>query len=317
MTKYLLRRLLATIPVLGIVSSMVFLMIHFIPGDPVIFMLRDQATTESIRALRHELRLDKPLVVQYMDWLLDLLHGEMGRSLITNEPVVTVIANAIGPTTQLAIFSTIVALAIGLSVGIFSAIRPRSALNTLSSVLSLLGICMPTFWTGIVLILVFAVFLRWLPPSGYVSFFENPVENLRRMILPSMCIGWLVGAVVMRQTRSAVIDVLHQEYIRVARAKGLSERAVTLRHVLKNALLPIVTVAGMELGALLGGAVVTETIFAIPGLGRTMTTATFSRNFPVVQGTVLAMAVAVVAANLLVDVLYGVLDPRIRHRASE
>ena len=317
MVKYLIRRLLATIPVFGIVTGMVFLMIHLIPGDPVIFMLRDQATAESIQLLRHELRLDKSIVAQYGDWVVDLLQGNMGRSLITNEPVATIIGNALLPTAQLALFSTVIALVIGLSVGIFTAIRPRSRLNTFSSVFSLLGICMPTFWTGIVLILVFAVLLRWLPPSGYVPFGENPLEHIRHMILPSICIGWLIGAVLMRQTRSSVIDVLRQEYIRVAWAKGLSERTVTLRHVLKNALLPIITVAGMEAGALFGGAVVTETVFAIPGLGRTMTMATFSRNFPVVQGLVLFMAIGVVGANVLVDIVYMILDPRIRYQSDE
>ena len=296
---------------------MVFLMIHLIPGDPVIFMLRDQATSESIQLLRHELGLDKPLLAQYGDWVGGLLQGNMGRSLITNEPVATVIRNALLPTLQLALFSTVIAMMLGLSVGIFTAIRPRSRLNTFSSVFSLLGICMPTFWTGIVLILVFAVLLRWLPPSGYVPFGENPLENIRHMILPSICIGWLVGAVLMRQTRSSMVDILHQDYIRVAWAKGLSERTVTLHHVLKNALLPIITVAGMEVGALFGGAVVTETVFAIPGLGRALTMATFSRNFPVVQGLVLFMALGVVGANVVVDIVYMILDPRIRYRSHE
>jgi peptide/nickel transport system permease protein len=311
--RIIVQRLLSTIPVLLIVSGVVFSLMHLIPGDPAIFMLREQATPQRIQELHHQLGLDKPLPVQYVDWLAGVLRGDLGRSLITNQPVAWTIGNALLPTAQLALFSLVIALIIGLSAGIASAIRPRSPADTLGSILSLLGICMPTFWTGIVFILVFAVILKILPPSGYVPFYEDPVENLRKMALPSLCIGWLVGAVLMRQTRSSFKEVLQQDYVRVAWAKGLHERTITLRHALKNALIPVLTVAGLEVGTLFGGAVVTETIFAIPGLGQAMVQAIFSRDFPVVQGLILVMVVAVVIANLVVDVLYVVLDPRIRH----
>jgi len=311
--RVIVQRLVSTIPVLLIVSGVVFSLMHLIPGDPAIFMLREQATPERIAELHRQLGLDKPLPVQYIDWLIGVLQGDLGRSLITNQPVAWTIENAFLPTAQLAMFSLIIALVIGLSTGIVSAIRPRSPVDTLGSILSLLGICMPTFWTGIVFILVFAVILKLLPPSGYVPFYENPLANLEKMLLPSLCIGWLVGAVLMRQTRSSFQEVLQQDYVRVAWAKGLHERTITLRHALKNAFIPVLTVAGLEVGTLFGGAVVTETIFAIPGLGQTMVQAIFSRDFPVVQGLILVMVVAVVLANLVVDLLYTVLDPRIRY----
>ena len=311
-----LRRLALSIPILLLVSIMVFSLIHLIPGDPVTVMLGQEATPEVKQALRHELGLDRPLVIQYFVWLGRVVRGDLGRSLVDRTSVLDQIRLRLPATIELAIGAFLIALLIAIPAGVLSATRRGSVVDHASTVLALGGLSLPSFWLAMLLIIVFAVKLQWLPASGYVPFFENPRANLTAMILPMFATGIRESAFLMRMLRSSMLEVLHADYVRTARAKGLRERAVVLRHALRNGLVPVVTSSGLIIAGLLGGLVITESIFSIPGFGRLIVDAIFQRDFITVQGAILVSAVLVVLVNLVVDLLLVLIDPRIKQGGS-
>lgn len=313
MGTYILRRLISMIPVLFIVSLIVFSLLHLTPGDPAQSMLGEEATPESIAALRGELGLDQPLPVQYAKWAASVLQGDLGRSIRSNQPVSEAIIARLPVTIELAILSVLISLAIALPVGVIAAMRRNSPVDTASTTVALLGVSIPNFFLAILLIFLFSVRLGWLSPIGYTPILEDPVDNLKRMIMPAITLGTALSAIVMRMTRSSLLEVLDQDYVRTARAKGLREARVVRIHALKNAMVPVVTVVGLQIGGLLGGTIITETIFVLPGIGRLLVDAIFQRDFPLVQGVVLFAALAFLFANLAVDLLYAYIDPRIRY----
>jgi len=306
------RRLLATIPLLFLVSLVVFALVHALPGDPAVLFLGEEADPETLARFRVRLGLDRPLVAQYAAWLGRALRGDLGRSLRTNQPVAEAILERLPVTLELLVAALSVSLAIAIPMGIVSAVKRNSGVDLVSTVFALVGFAMPGFWLGIILIYVFALLLRWLPPSGWVPLPASVPQNLLSLVLPAFTLGTALAALVTRQLRSGMLEVLRQDYVRTAQAKGLSERLVVGKHALKNALISVVTVVGLQLGGLLGNTIITETLFALPGVGRLMIDAIFSRDFFVVQGVILFLAVGYVLSNLLVDVLYSYLDPRIR-----
>jgi peptide/nickel transport system permease protein len=310
---HLLRRAGAVVPILGVVSVVVFSLIHLTPGDPVRIMLREEADPATVATLRHQLGLDRPLPLQYLTWLGRAVQGELGRSIRTNQPVMDAIRQRAPVTLSLAMAALVVALAIGLPAGILAALRRNSVVDVVATLVAIAGVSLPSFWLAILLILVFSVALGWLPPLGWVSPGRDLVAWAQSLVLPAVTLGVAIAAVVMRMTRASLLEVLELEYVRTARAKGLGEHWVVLRHALQNALIPVVTVVGLQAGALLGGAVITETIFALPGVGRLLVDAIFQRDFPIVQGVVLFLAVNFLLVNLLVDLTYAWLDPRIRY----
>lgn len=305
MSRYLLKRLLLALPVSLGVSVVVFVAIRLIPGDPALVMAGQAATQEVVQQIRTTLGLDQPLPVQYLYFLRNVIRGDLGRSLFNGAPVVEELAQRFPRTVRLALASILIASLIGIPAGVFAATRRSSWVDTLVMVVALAGVSVPVFWLGLNLILVFSVRLQWLPAFGY--------ETWRHLILPSVTLGAASAAIVARMTRSAMLEVLSQDYVRTARAKGLAERVVVNRHALRNALIPVVTILGLQLGTLLSGAVLTETVFAWPGIGRLLVEAVLARDYPVIQGATLLIAATFVALNVLVDVLYGLLDPRIRY----
>jgi peptide/nickel transport system permease protein len=313
--KYVVRRLLYFVPVLLLVTMVTFSVALLLPGDPALAYIgeanmRDRAMYE---VMRRELGLDRPIPVQYAKWLGRVLRGDLGRSIRTREPALEGLLARFPVTLHLTAMAMLVALSIAVPVGVVSAIRPNSRADRMGTVLAMSGVAIPDFWLGIMLIYVFAVWLKVLPPSGYVPLSQGLWASALSMMLPAVALGMALAAVVMRQLRSSLIEVLQQEYVMVARAKGLGERLVVGRHALKNALIPVVTVIGLQTGRLFGGAVVVETIFALPGLGRLAADSIFFRDFPMLQGVVLILALAVLLANLFTDLLYAFLDPRIRY----
>ncbi len=314
MRQFVIRRLIQMIPVVFIISVIVFSLMHLVPGDPVSFMAgEDSMNLENIEYLRKQLGLDKPLPVQYALWVGRALQGDFGRSMRSNLPISEEISRRLPVTLQLAVASLLVSIFIGIPVGIISAVRRNSPLDVIATVLSMSGVAMPSFWQAILLIFLFGVTLRWLPVAGYVNIFDDPVGGLRALLLPAFVSGTSGAAVLVRQTRSAMLEVMAMEYIATARAKGLNERRVIWVHALKNALLPVVTILALSLGHILGGAVIIETIFAWPGLGRFTVQAIAGHDFQVVQAMVLITALTVLAANLFADIMYGWLDPRIQY----
>jgi peptide/nickel transport system permease protein len=309
------RRLLATIPLLFLVSLIVFALVHALPGDPAVLFLGEEATPENLARFRARLGFDRPLVAQYGEWLGRAVRGDLGRSLRTNQPVSEAIRERLPVTLELLAAALAVSLTIAIPLGIVSAVKRNSGIDLFSTFFALVGFSMPGFWLGIILIWVFALFLRWLPPSGFVPLLASVPENVRSLILPAITLGTALAALVARQLRSGMLEVLRQDYVRTAQAKGLSGRQVIGKHALKNALISVVTVVGLQLGGLLGNTIITETLFALPGVGRLMIDSIFSRDFFVVQGVILFLAVGYVMANLLVDILYSFLDPRIRVRS--
>lgn len=312
MTRYIGRRLLHTLPVLLLVSVIVFALINLIPGDPALLMAGGEAGREAVEALRKQMGLDRPVVVRYLIWLGHVLRGDLGKSVRDGRPVLDVLLLKLPVTVQLAMVSLFVAWAIAVPAGVLAAWKRNSLLDYTATTVALAGISIPNFWLGIMLIYLFAVNLRWLPPSGYVEPWIDPVRSLKLTILPAIVLGTALAALVMRLLRSSMLEVLGTEYVRTAQAKGLSDRLVVTRHALKNAMIPVATVMGLQLGGLLGGAVITETIFAVPGIGRLAIESIFTRDYPMVQGVVLLSAVAIVFVNFAVDILYSLLDPRIR-----
>ncbi len=309
---YILRRLLALVPVLFGISLVTFFLIRLVPGDVVAVMLGTDADPQKVAEIRRLFGLDQPLHVQYLDWMGKLLRGDLGVSLRTRQPVTWEISQRLPVTLELALLSSLLTVALAIPIGILTAVKQYSKADYLATVLTILGVSIPGFWLGTMLSLVFALNLRWLPPIGYTPFFDNPLENLRNMILPTLSLSAALIAVVMRQTRSSMLEVIGQDYVRTARAKGLSEQIVTYRHALKNALIPVITVLGIQTGRLLGGAVVIEQVFALPGMGRLVVDSIAQRDYPLVQGVVMVIATVFVLSNFAVDLLYTVVDPRIK-----
>jgi peptide/nickel transport system permease protein len=313
--QYLARRLLLLVPVLLGVSVVVFMVLHLSPGDPAEIMLGSQATQEDLTRLRAELGLNEPLAVQYVTWLGHVVRGDLGRSLWMKRPVLGEVLIRLKATLILTATALVISTVVGIALGVASAARPHSMLDRTSAVASLFGASMPVFWLGIVLMVLFSLRLGWLPASGmYAPYGGGDLKDLlAHLVLPAITLAAASVTIIARLTRSAMLDILGQDFVRTARAKGLVERAVVLRHALKNALIPIVTVVGVQAGYLLGGAVLTETVFAWPGVGSLMVQGILARDFPLVQGCVLVVAMSFVLVNLAVDLLYAWMDPRIRY----
>lgn len=313
MALYIARRFVAMIPVLLLVSVIVFSLIHLTPGDPATSMLGEEATPQAVAALRAKLGLDQPIPVQYAKWLGAVLRGDLGRSIRSNQPVSEAIAERLPVTIELAVLAITISLIIAIPAGIVAAMRRNSALDAGSTFVALLGVSLPNFFLAILLILLFGVKLKLLPPFGYQPITQGLGGNLQRMILPAITLGTALAAIVTRMMRSSLLEVLDQDYIRTARAKGLGERRMIRAHALKNALMPVVTIVGLQIGGLLGGAIITESIFVLPGIGRLLVDAIFQRDFPLVQGVVLFVSLAFLFSNFAVDLAYAYLDPRIRY----
>jgi len=309
-----LRRLLATIPVLGLVTAGVFALIHLTPGDPIDVMMAESVDATVKANLRRELGLDQPIYLQYGAWMWRLLHGDLGRSIRNGEPVIENVSRRIRPSLQLAALAMAISLVLATPLGILSAVRRNTSVDRFGTTFALFGICMPNFLLALLLIFLFGVKLRWLPISGYTDPLDEALTGLRSLVLPALTLGLALAAVVTRTLRSSMMEALAEDYVRTARAKGLTEGRVIRGHVLKNALIPVVTVLGLQLGTLIGGAVITEYVFALPGVGRLVVDAVFARDYPLVQGVVLLIAVGFILSNLAVDLLYGWIDPRIRYR---
>lgn len=316
MLGYLVRRLLQALVVLLIITFLVFGIMRWLPGDPILLYLSSDSyritDKAEIARMRHQYGLDKPIPVQYVEWVKGVLQGDLGKSITKGTTVNEELARAVPVTLYLGLISFIISQLIGIPLGILAAIRRGTWIDNTILVFANLGVTAPIFWVGIILIYVFAVQLQWLPVQGYTSPFTDFSMSLQQLILPAFCLalGPLAGAT--RQTRSAMLEVLHQDYVRTAWAKGLSERVVIGKHVVKNGILPVVTLAGMAVPVIIGGAVLVETVFNIPGIGRLAVNALFAKDYAIVQGVVLITAIAVIIANLLVDLSYGWLDPRVR-----
>lgn len=315
MSAYLARRVVSMIPVLLIASMISFALLYVLPGDPAVAILGENAVKgPTYQALRRDLGLDQPLWVQYAKWLTRVVHGDLGRSTRTGEPVTTVLLRRLPVSLYVGGAGLIIGVVIGLAVAVTSALRPGTKLDITSSVAALGGIAMPSFWQALLLVYFFAIRLHWFLPSGYTSPFVNLALSLRMLVLPALVLGTHSAAVIMRQGRSALLEVLGQDYIASARAKGLAERHVIVRHALKNAFIPIVTIIGLQLGQIVSGAAIVETVFAIPGVGRAAVDSIANRDYSLLQGAVLMLTLGVMVANLATDMLYGYLDPRIRYR---
>ena len=305
MTQYILRRFLALIPILIGVSIIIFLVMRLVPGDPARQTLGPEATGEQVEVLRKAWRLDEPLPIQYIAWLQRAVEGDLGRSTVSRVPVTEEIFSRLPATLNLTLASMAVAIVFGLVFGIISAIRHNSLIDRGTMLLALIGICTPSFWLGLILLLLFSVKLGWFPSTG--------AGGISHLVLPSITLGVGAAAVIARVTRSSMIEVFSEDFIRTARAKGLAERMVVVRHALKNALIPIITILGLEFGGLLAGAVITETVFSYPGIGQLLIKSINNRDFPIVQGALLLFSVQFVLVNLVVDLLYARVDPRISY----
>jgi peptide/nickel transport system permease protein len=313
MLTFVARRLVATVPVLLLVTLGVFLLIHMVPGDPVDAMLQDSQDPVAREALRQELGLDQPVYIQYLTWLNKAAHGDLGRSVRTHKSVLEDVGQRIRPSLELAVLAMCIALMVAVPLGIMTAAHRNSLLDTAGTGFALFGICMPNFVVALLLIFIFGVTLHWLPISSFTDPLEDPLNGLRSLTLPAITLGLALAAVIARTLRSSLLETFGEDFVRTARAKGLDEAAVINRHALKNALIPVVTVLGLQFGTLIGGAVITEYIFALPGVGRLVVDAVFARDYPQVQGVVLLIAVGFIVSNLAVDIVYGWLDPRIRY----
>jgi peptide/nickel transport system permease protein len=314
MLAFIAGRVLAAVPVLLALSLAVFALLHIGPGDPAVLLLGENAEPEALALVRADLGLDQPIPVQYGRWLVNLAHGDLGKSIRTHQPVGEAILARLPVTIELGVLSMVVALAFGLPLGIVAALHRNSALDVASSSAAVLGIALPNFVLGLLLILFLSLWLGLLPPSGYAAFVLDPARNLELMVMPALTLGAALAAAIARMMRSSLLDVLRSEYITTANAKGLDQRRVLLAHAIGNALLPVVTIVGLQVGALLGGAVLTETVFALPGIGRLIVDSIFARDFPVVQGVALFLGVLRIACNLGVDIISARLDPRITYR---
>lgn len=312
MGRYVLRRLVESAVTLALATVVVFLGVRALPGDPARALAGEEADPAAIAEIRAKYGLDLPLPVQYIKYLENVFQGDMGRSMRTGIPVTETIGHALPVTLQLAAFSMAVAVLVGVGSGVVAAVRRRTTAEWGANTIALLGLSVPNFWLGLMAILVLAIAFPVLPASGFVSVFDDPWQSFRHLLLPSLVLGTGLAAVVMRQTRSAMLESLTADYVRTARAKGLSQTQVVLQHALRNSLIVVTTIVGLQLGGLISGAVVTEQIFVLPGFGKLIVDAVLQRDFPMIQGVVLVTATAYIGINLLVDVLYSVIDPRIR-----
>ncbi len=310
---YILQRLLMALVVILGVTFVVFLIVHIVPGDPARVILGAYASDTAVAAIRERLGLNAPFLTQYFLWLGNALQGNLGSSLITSQPVAPQLMQRLGPTLELSIASLLVGVGIAFPVGILSAVRPGSKLDLVASFLSQIGVSVPSFWMGILLILFFSLNLGWLPPSGYTNFSEDPGSWFSHLILPAVTSGIVSASILTRFIRSSMLNVLHMNYIQTARAKGLTENTVTIRHGLRNAMISIVTIIGLQVTALMSGVVIVEVVFAWPGLGRLALDAVLDRDYPMLQGAVLVVAIVVTMVNLAIDLLYFFLDPRIEY----
>ncbi len=316
MTAYLVRRFVQMPMVLLLVTAALFFIIRLLPGDPVYALAGDTGQGldhAAMHTLRHKLGLDQPVPVQYVKWVGGLLHGDLGRSALSHQTVGPQIVHRIPTTMQLGLVALLVGVLIGIPAGVIAAVKRGTWVDAAATGVAMFGIAVPSFWLAMMFIWLFVVTLRWLPASGFVSIATSPSAALRYLTLPAAALGLTLSGSIMRYTRSSVLEVLNQDYIRTARAKGLVERRVIIRHALRNSLLPIVTIIGLQLGALLAGSVIIESMFAIPGLGRLAIDAIGGRDYPMLQGVVLLFTLIVLAVNLFTDMLYAVVDPRIKY----
>jgi len=312
MFAYLVRRVAIIVPTLVFVSILIFGLQQLLPGDPAVVLAGEERDPNVVAYLRAKLRLDEPLPLRYLHWVGGVLQGDLGESLRLQKPVRELILEKLPVTLELGLFAMAIALAIGIPAGIVSAVKRGTAWDYGANLVALWGLSTPNFWLGIMMILLFSVTLGWLPASGFVSPYEDWRANVAALVMPAFVLGNAIAAVLMRHTRSAMLQVLSSDYVRTARAKGVPERGVVLRHALRNALIPVITLGALELGTLLSGAVLTEQVFSIPGFGKLIVDAVFNRDYAVVQGVVLFTATAYILLNLLADILYVVVDPRIR-----
>ncbi len=313
MTQYILRRLLLMVPVALLVTIIVFVLVRLTPGDPVLIYAGEERDPVAIEQMRHSLGLDQPLPVQYVAWLTHAVQGDLGRSIRTRQRVTEAIAERLPATLELGLTAIALSVSVALVVGIVAALRRNSPVDLIATGFTLAGVSLPNFFLGIILILVLGLVFRLLPPGGYVPLKDDIFDNVRHLILPAITLATASTAVNLRQVRSSLLDVLGQDYMRTARAKGLREPAVISRHALKNALIPVVTLVGLQIGAVIEGAIITETIFFWPGVGRLAVESIGGRDYPVVQAIVLVSALSFMVSTLLVDILYAWLDPRISY----
>ena len=313
MLAYLIRRLgsmLATMLVVGIV---VFFVIHSVPGDVTSALLGQDATPQQVAAMRQRLNLDQPLPAQFVSWFSGVIRGDLGDSIYMRIPVLQALAQRIEPTAMLALAATLVAVTLGLGLGVIAAVRHGTLTDYAVMVIAMLGLSVPTFWLGLLMIMLFAVTLQWLPAAGYAALAEGPGKTVRYLVMPAVALGFSQAAIIARMTRASLLDMLGEDFVRTARSKGLAGRRVVLRHALRNAMLPVLTVIGLSVATLAGGVVVTETVFNIPGAGRLVIESVQRRDYPVLQGAVIAVAAVYAFINLLVDLSYLGLDPRVRY----
>ena len=316
MRDFVLRRLLLSVPIMLGVSFLTFVMFRVIPGDAAVFICGIECTPEVLQEVRQQWGLDQPWYQQYGDWLWGVLHGDLGRSFLTKLPVTTELGRRLPVTAELLVMTLFLSLLLGIPPGVLSAIRPGTVVDWLARFVSVLWLSIPAFWLGVLVVIFGVIWFSWTPPQfgrGYVSFFDEPWVNLQQFVFPSLVLALGMAAAIMRLTRSSLLEVMRNDYIRTAWAKGLRERTVVMRHALKNALIPVITIIGLQVGALIGGAVIVESVFALNGVGKYVLEAIIMRDLLVVQGVVLILALTTVVANLIVDVLYGWLDPRIRY----
>ncbi|WP_028035805.1 ABC transporter permease [Chelativorans sp. J32] len=312
MTRLIARRLIELIPTLLILSVIIFLLQRLLPGDPAIALAGDDSDPELLEQIRRQYNLDQPLPIQYLSWIGGVLHGDLGNSMRLGRPVLDLILDRLPVTLQLAVMAMFFALVVGLTAGIISAIKQGTIWDYLANIVALAGISLPNFWMGIMMILFFSVMLGWLPASGYVSPAEDLQRSLLSLLMPAIVLGSGIAGVIMRHTRSAMLQALESDYVRTARAKGLFESRVVIRHAMRNALTPVITLGALEFGGLLGGAVLTEQIFNIPGFGKLIVDAVYNRDYAVVQGVVLVTAIVYVGMSLLADIGYVLANPRLR-----
>lgn len=313
MIGYVLRRMALAVPVVLLVGTITFVLMQLTPGDPAAVMLGPEATPAEVAALREQMGLDRPLYERYPGWLLDVLRFDLGQSIFLNKPVSEAILDRLTPTLQLTLYALVIAIVIGVPAGVIAAMNRNTLIDRALMLFAMSGTAIAGFFLGILLILLFAVRLKWLPSGGYAALTDDPVGHFKSMVLPAMAVGLSVAGLPARLVRSTMLDVLHEDYIRTAVAKGLPPRRVAINHALRNALLPAITVFGYTLGDLLGGAVVVETVFSLPGMGQLVVNSIARRDFPVIQGVVMTIAIFYMLTSLLVDILYVALDPRVKH----
>ncbi len=317
MRQYALKRIALIIPTVLLVSIIVFTVMRLLPGDPALVILSEgdaSFTQEELEDLRKQLGTDRPIVVQYVDWIGGLLQGDLGTSIWrSGQPVTKLVGDRIFRTLELAVLAIIIAVALAVPLGVVSAIKPDSIIDYFCRIIALVGISIPTFFAGLLVVLVLSRGFNWLPPLGYADLWDDPWKNIQQMFLPALALGFYDMAFIARVTRSSMMEIIREDYMRTARAKGLAERIVLVRHGLKNAVLPILTISGWQFGRLFGGTVIIESIFKVPGIGTLLIETVFQRDFPTIQAIIIVIAVSIVIINLLVDLLYGLLDPRIRY----